>query len=163
MNMSFAVTAVSKALSAAGINHLITEGGKIVVESYDPKAMQRKPIKAVKTKTGWTITRSSKMIPSRDAYALLMRLKRAAGYGTKEKKMREILGDRAGHVKPKQGKAMKKAWLTTPKLKAKHKAAMDAKKGSGKKKVAKPAAKVAKKVVKPAKKVAKVVKKVRRV
>lgn len=147
--MSFAVEAVSKRLATAGISHIITEGGQIVVESYDRNELVSTPTKATKVGKKWVITRNpKKKIKAHLAYALLMKLKRAAGYGKQEKKMREKLGDRAGHVKPLQSAALKKS----PLLKAKKKAKKEAAKSG---KPAKKVVKVAKKVAKPVKKTGK--------
>ena len=150
--MSFGVIAVSKRLAEAGISHLVTAGGNIVVEAYDPKAMMGKPIKVVKTKTGWVTTRSKKQVPAREAYKILMKLKRELGYGKQEKKMAALREDKAPN--PNRSKGAKKGWKSSPLLKEIHKNAQKAApKKSAKpaaKKVVKTVKKVAKKVVKPA-------------
>lgn len=143
----FAVEAVSKRLAEAGISHIITAGGKLIVEAYDANALVSAPKKVVKQGKKWIITRDpKKKIKAREAYRLLMKMKRDAGYGKTEKKLAEKRDGKAKN--PNRVKSAKKAWTTAPGLKAKKKAAEKASKKTAK--PAKKSAKVVKKVVKKA-------------
>lgn len=176
----FAVTATSKALAAAGIDHIVTEGGRIIVEAdYDGDKMVPDIISVTKQGDTYIAKRSKKkMVPFREYQRKLMKKRREAGYAAKEAKLREKLGSKAGKVRPAQKKSAKLAWTKSPRLqkvhkqhlkleeakKAADKARNDAKRASKKeaaskkktagKKVAKVAPKAApKKVAKPATKV----------
>ena len=119
----FAVTATSKALAAAGIDHIVTEGGRIIVEAdYDGDKMVPALISVTKQGDKYIAKRSKKkMVPFRVYQAKLMKARREAGYAAKEAKLRKQLGAKAGKVRPKQKKSMKKAWGKSPKLQAIHK------------------------------------------
>ena len=119
----FAVTATSKALAAAGIDHIVTEGGRIIVEAdYDGDKMVPALISVTKQGDKYIAKRSKKkMVPFRVYQAKLMKARREAGYAAKEAKKRKKLGAKAGKVRPKQKKSMKTAWTKTPKLQAIHK------------------------------------------
>lgn len=156
--MSFAVIATSKRLSDAGISHIITAGGNIILdtedhtaEAYDKtgKTKRGTPTKVTKTKkngkTVWVATvNQKKQIPEPEYYKILMRLKRAAGWKPKP----------TGKKFPQRSAAIKKAWKSPKKfIDTKEAAKKAAKKPAGKKtaKKAAPAKKPAKKVA-PAKK-----------
>lgn len=154
--MSFAVLATSKRLADAGVEHIITASGNIIVEAYDPNAMVKDLISVKKEGKTWVIKRSpKKMIKARDYYRKLMAAKRATGQYKPKK---------TGKKFPKRAAAIKKAHKN-PKLFKRDAAPA----GGGKKvakKVVKPVSKkvapkaAPKKVAKPAaKKTVKIVKK----
>lgn len=154
--MSFAVLATSKRLAEAGVEHIITASGNIIVEAYDPNALVKDLVSVKKEGKTWVIKRSpKKMIKARDYYRKLMAAKRATGQYKPKK---------TGKKFPKRAAAIKKAHKN-PKLFKR-----DAASSGGGKKVVKPAAKkvapkaAPKKVAKPAakpaaKKTLKIVKK----
>jgi hypothetical protein len=166
--MSFAVTATSKALAAAGIDHIVTEGGRIIVEAaYDADRMVPAFVRVVKEGNTFKAIRSKKKTERfADYQRKLMKARRDAGYAEIEKKHR----DKPHTKRPAQKKSMEKAWTKSPKLLkihkkhedkekarrdaiaeralkriAKKKAAMEAKKKPAKKSASKPAAKKASK------------------
>lgn len=132
--MSFAVTATSKALAAAGIDHIVTEGGRILVEAaYDGDKMVPALISVTKQGKSYIAKRSKKkLVKFRDYCRALMKARREAGYSKTEQKLREKLGSRAGHVRPKQSKSAKKAWKSSPKLLKLHKKHLENEKASKK-------------------------------
>jgi hypothetical protein len=150
--MSFAVTATSKALAAAGIDHIVTEGGRILVEAaYDGDKMVPALIRVTKQGKTYIAKRSKKkLVKFRDYCRALMKARREAGYSETEKKLREKLGSKAGHVRPKQSKSAKKAWKSSPKLAKIHKKHLENEKASKKaiKSVIKKSKAAGKKVVK---------------
>lgn len=150
--MSFAVTATSKALAAAGIDHIVTEGGRILVEAaYDGDKMVPALISVTKQGKTYIAKRSKKkMVKFRDYCRALMKARREAGYSKTEKILREKLGSKAGHVRPKQSKSAKKAWKSSPKLAKIHKKHLENEKASKKaiKSVIKKSKAAGKKVVK---------------
>jgi hypothetical protein len=143
--MSFAVTAVSKKLAAAGLDHIITENGRIIVEAYDKDALVADLVSVTKSGKTWTYKRSpKKKVTQQVYYRKLMQMKRAAGYSVKEKKMAAL---RAGKAKDADRvKSAKKAYTTSPKLKARVKEAAkkEAAKKTAKKAVKAPAKKAGK-------------------
>ena len=99
--MSFAIQMVSRKLAQAGVSHLITEGGHIIVESYDPNAMVADLISVKKEGKTWIIKRSpKKKVKAREYYKKLMRAKRASGQYKPKK---------TGKKYPKRAAAIKKA------------------------------------------------------
>lgn len=127
--MSFAIQAVSKKLQAIGLSHLITEGGHIIVEAYDPNALVADLISVKKEGKTWIIKRSpKKKVKAREYYKKLMRAKRASGQYKPKK---------TGKKYPKRAAAIKKAHKN-PKL---FKREEGAKKKAAPKKAGKPAAK----------------------
>ena len=150
--MSFAVTATSKALAAAGIDHIVTEGGRILVEAaYDGDKMVPALISVTKQGKTYIAKRSKKkLVKFRDYCRDLMKARREAGYNKTEKILREKLGSKAGHVRPKQSKSAKKAWKSSPKLAKIHKKHLENEKASKKaiKSVIKKSKAAGKKVVK---------------
>lgn len=132
--MSFAVTATSRALAAMGIDHIVTEGGRILVEAaYDGDKMVPALISVTKQGKTYIAKRSKKkMVKFRDYCRALMKARREAGYNKIEKKLREKLGSKAGHVRPKQSKSAKKAWKSSPKLTKIHKKHLENEKASKK-------------------------------
>jgi hypothetical protein len=160
----FAVTATSKALALAGIDHIVTEGGRIIVEAdYDGDRMVPDVISVTKDGNRYIAKRSKKKMVTFRAYQKkLMKYRREAGYGVVEKKNREKLGKKAGKVRPAQKKSAKLAWTKSPILKKKHEThvkKVDAKRKAAedralqilsKKKAAAPAKKASKPAAKPA-------------
>lgn len=118
----FAVTATSKALALAGIDHIVTEGGRIIVEAdYDGDKMVPALVRVVKEGGLYKAVRSKKKTePFRVYQRKLMKARREAGYALVEEKNRKKLGKKAGKVRPAQKKSASKAWTTSPLLKKKH-------------------------------------------
>ena len=85
--MSFAVTATSKALAAAGIDHIVTEGGRILVEAaYDGDKMVPALISVTKQGKTYIAKRSEKkLVKFRDYCRALMKARREAGYSKTER------------------------------------------------------------------------------
>jgi hypothetical protein len=148
--MSFAVTAVSKKLVKAGLDHIITESGRIIVdvstfvgasevaEAYDPMHKVKDLVSVKKDGKTWIYTRSKKkMVTEREYYSKLMKLKRAAGYKAIEKKL----------AKKREGKAKDPDRVKSAKTRAKAptKGMKEAAKKAAPKKTAKPVKKAGKK------------------